>query len=273
MQDDSPLGRPTTNPDVYAPEVLFGIPRKKDRVELGLGDELPFTGVDLWNAYELSWLNETGKPVVAIAELVFPATSPKIVESKSLKLYFNSLNGMRYASPDAVKTLIARDLRDVVGTDVELRLALGSEFRSITIDLPKGECIDSQDLEIKAYDVDAEFLAGSSEADVMVEETLYSNLLKTNCPVTGQPDWATISLHYQGARISRSSLLRYIVSYRNHDGFHEQCVEQIFMDIHRHCHPEALSVYARYTRRGGLDINPFRSNFESPPDNLRLWRQ
>jgi 7-cyano-7-deazaguanine reductase len=180
---------------------------------------------------------------------------------------------MRYASPDALKTLIAGDLRDVVGSDVEIRLVLGSEFRSITIDLPKGECIDSLDLEIKSYDVDGELLAGSSEADVMVEENLYSNLLKTNCPVTGQPDWATISLHYRGARISRSALLRYIVSYRNHDGFHEQCVEQIFMDIQRHCHPQALSVYARYTRRGGLDINPFRSNFESPPDNLRLWRQ
>jgi 7-cyano-7-deazaguanine reductase len=169
--------------------------------------------------------------------------------------------------------LIARDLRDVVGADVELRLELDSEFRSITIGPPKGECIDDQDLDIEAYDVDPELLAWSTESDVIVEETLYSHLLKTNCPVTGQPDWATISLHYQGARISRSSLLRYIVSYRNHDGFHEQCVEQIFMDIQRRCHPEVLSVYARYTRRGGLDINPFRSNFESPPDNLRLWRQ
>jgi len=273
MQDDSPLGKSTTNPDVYAPEVLFGIPRKKGRDELGIGDDLPFTGADLWNAYELSWLNETGKPIVAIAELVFPATSPQIVESKSLKLYFNSLNSMRYASTDALKTLIARDLRDVVGADMEVRLRLSSEFRPIAIDLPNGECIDGQDLEIKAYDVDAELLAGSTEADLMVEETLYSSLLKTNCPVTGQPDWATISLHYQGARISRSALLRYIVSYRNHDGFHEECVEQIFMDIQHHCQPKALSVYARYTRRGGLDINPFRSNFESPPDNLRLWRQ
>jgi len=273
MQDDSPLGKPTTSSDVYAPEVLFGIPRNKDRALLGIGDDLPFTGADLWNAYELCWLNESGKPVVATAELSFPATTPNIVESKSLKLYLNSLNGMRHGSTEAVEALIVRDLHDVVGADPQLRLKLGSEFRSITIDPPNGKCIDDQDLEIRSYDLDSELLASSTEPDMMVEETLHSNLLKTNCPVTGQPDWATLSLHYQGAKISHASLLRYIVSFRNHDGFHEQCVERVFIDIQNHCKPKALSVYARYTRRGGIDINPFRSNFESPPDHSRLWRQ
>jgi len=273
MHDDSPLGKMTEYPDVYAPEVLFAIPREKDRGKLNLGDELPFSGVDLWTAYELSWLNELGKPVVATAELSFPATSPNIVESKSLKLYFNSLNEMRYASSDALQTLIARDLGEVAGANAEVRLTLGSEFRPITIGLPDGTCIDDQEIEIESYDVNAELLAGSAEDGVIVDETLYSRLLKSNCPITNQPDWATLSVHYQGARINRASLLKYIVSFRNHDGFHEQCVEQIFMDLQRHCEPQALSVYARYTRRGGLDINPFRSNFESPPDNRRLWRQ
>ena len=273
MHDDSPLGKMTEYPDVYAPEVLFAIPREKDREKLNLGDELPFSGVDLWTAYELSWLNERGKPVVATAELSFPATSPNIVESKSLKLYFNSLTGMRYASSDALQTLIARDLGEVAGANAEVRLTLSSEFRPITIGLPDGACIDDQEIEIESYDVNAELLTGSTEDGVIVDETLYSRLLKSNCPITNQPDWATLSVRYQGARISRTSLLKYIVSFRNHDGFHEQCVEQIFMDLQRHCEPQALSVYARYTRRGGLDINPFRSNFESPPDNRRLWRQ
>ena len=273
MQDESPLGQETELPDSYAPGILFAIPRAKGRADLGIGDDLPFSGVDLWNAYELSWLDERGVPVVAVGELSVPATSPNIVESKSLKLYLSSLCAMRFASPRALQETIEKDLREVVGTDVKLQLTLAAAFRPITIGTPPGECIDEQQIEIDVYDLDPELLQGSVEGGAVLEETLYTHLLKTNCPITRQPDWATLLVHYRGERIQRSSLLRYVVSFRNHDEFHEQCVERIFMDLQRHCQPQALSVYARYTRRGGLDINPFRSDFESPPENCRVFRQ
>lgn len=272
---ESPLGQRTEYPDAYAPELLSGFARAAGRADLGLSGELPFQGVDLWNAYELSWLNEKGKPVVATAELSFPATSPQLVESKSLKLYLNSLNRMRCSSAAELEQRIVRDLAAVAGAEPEVRIVPAFDFRPAAIDLPDGDCIDDLDVEIATYQVDPELLslAAGADADDPVEETLYSNLLKSNCPITGQPDWATVSLHYRGARIDRSSLLAYIVSFHGHDEFHEQCVERIFVDIRRRCAPEALSVYARYTRRGGLDINPFRSDFESPPGHRRLWRQ
>lgn len=273
MSDDSPLGKPTEYPDRYAPEVLFAIPRDQARQELGIDASPPFHGVDIWNVYELSWLTRRGKPVVATAEIRIPATSPNIIESKSLKLYLNSLNTVCCASVDALQEMVAADLQKIAGDEVSVQVTLPSAFGSLPVGSPAGICIDAVDVACDVYEVDARLLAGSADASCEVDETLYSNLLRSQCPVTSQPDWATVSIHYRGGRIEPSALLRYIVSYRNHGEFHEHCVERIFMDIQSHCRPEVLSVYARYTRRGGLDINPFRSNFEPEPSNHRLWRQ
>lgn len=263
-------------PTRYDPSVLVGISRGTGRQALGLSGELPFDGVDLWNAYELSWLNERGKPQVATAELWIPAGSPQLVESKSLKLYLNSLNGERHASAADVRELIRADVSAVLGSELKVELSFGASRAGSAIDPPTGHCIDDADIDIEVYSVDPELLAGSVSAaadDDEVDETLYSQLLKSNCPVTGQPDWATVTIHYRGRPIDRSALLRYIVSYRNHDEFHEQCVERIFADIKERCGPRSLSVLGRYTRRGGLDINPFRSDFESLAVNIKAWRQ
>ena len=234
---------------------------------------LPFAGEDIWNAYELSWLDTVGKPMVATGEFRIPANSPNIIESKSLKLYLNSLNGARYESPEAVRSTIAADLGRVCGAEALVRLH-ASEFAGMPAQgEPVGHCIDTEELEEPTYDLDPELLNDSVDSQSPDAETLHSNLLKTNCPVTGQPDWATVMIRYRGPRIRRAALLAYLVSYRNHAEFHEQCVERMFVDIERFCRPLALSVYARYLRRGGLDINPFRSNFETPPPNVRLLRQ
>ncbi len=273
MASDLPLGRQTSYPRVYAPSLLAPIPRAVGREALGLGGAPPFDGVDVWNAYELSWLDARGKPVVATAELWVPATSPRIVESKSLKLYLNSLNATHHDDPSGVADLIRSDVERVVGADVLLRIRLGEDFGPATIGRAPGTSLDGAELTIDTYAVDAGLLAGSADARSQVEETLHSQLLKSNCPVTGQPDWATLVIHYRGGRIDRDALLRYVVSYRDHDEFHEQCVERIFTDIKRQCLPDALTVWARYTRRGGLDINPFRSDFETLEHNQRLWRQ
>ena len=257
----------------YAPHLLEAIPRQAGRKSLGLTGELPFAGEDIWNAYELSWLDTGGRPLAATGEFRIPANTPNIIESKSLKLYLHSLNGCRYESLEAVRNTMAADLERVCGAEAQVRLHSSSSPGAPAQGEPIGQCIDNADLRNPKYDLDPRLLRDSVDSRSRVAETLHSNLLKTNCPVTGQPDWATVMIRYRGPRIRRGALLAYLVSYRNHAEFHEQCVERMFMDIERYCRPAALSVYARYLRRGGLDINPFRSNFETPPPNVRLLRQ
>lgn len=270
---DSPLEIPSDSGGGHSRELLRTIPRAEGRSRLGIGATLPFSGVDLWNSYELSWLNARGKPVAATGEFSFPATSPGLIESKSLKLYLNSFSGTRYASMDAVRSILQRDLTDASGAQAEVRIHdVATAEPGAPSHLP-GRCIDGLGVEISVYDLDPTLLSDSTEGDDPVVEALHSNLFKSNCPVTGQPDWASILVRYRGTRIREAPLLAYLVSYRNHAEFHEQCVERVFMDINEHCRPEALTVYARYTRRGGLDINPFRSNFEDAPENVRLPRQ
>ncbi|MFT7462129.1 MAG: 7-cyano-7-deazaguanine reductase [Pseudohongiellaceae bacterium] len=273
MSSELPLGKPTEYPTEYAPSVLVAIPRAQGRQGLGLSGELPFTGVDIWNAYEVSWLEASGRPAVATAELRVPASSPNLVESKSLKLYLNSLNGTVYGSLAEVEALIRRDLAATVGCDVELSLSQDPAACPPGSGAPSGTCIDAADVQIDSYQVSPALLTGCADDQQVVEETLYSHLLKSNCPVTSQPDWATLIIRYKGGKIDHGALLRYVVSYRDHDEFHEQCVERVFLDLQQHCHPQALTVVARYTRRGGLDINPWRSNCEERSDNVRLWRQ
>ena len=264
---------PSGRPDEYSPDLLQSIPRAEGRGRLGITGTLPFAGEDIWNAYELSWLGTDGKPVAATGEFRIPADSPNIIESKSLKLYLNSLNGSRYESPESVRGTIAADLGRVCGAEAQVRLHTSASAVPPAQGEPVGDCIDTEALEKPVYDLDPSLLRDSVDSESRVAETLHSNLLKTNCPVTGQPDWATVMIRYRGPGIRHGALLAYLISYRNHTEFHEQCVERMFVDIERFCRPLALSVYARYLRRGGLDINPFRSNFETPPPNVRLMRQ
>lgn len=269
----SPLGKPTEYCSHYAPQLLYPIPRQLKRDELGLhGADLPFVGEDLWNAYEVSWLNPRGKPVVAVASFRVPATSLNLIESKSFKLYLNSLNQTAFADAETVAATLRADLSAAAGAPVTVELAPLDRQPPATVAYPAGILLDDLDIACDAYQPAPELLA-TTEAPV-VEETLYSHLLKSNCLVTGQPDWAMLVIRYRGRPIDRAGLLRYIVSFRNHNEFHEQCVERIFCDITRRCAPEALAVHARYTRRGGLDINPFRSSGDYPaPGNEREIRQ
>ena len=268
---DSALGRGIAYPDRYDAGLLFPIARATQRSVLGISDALPFYGVDVWNAYELSWLDARGRPEVAVAEFRFPATTPNIVESKSFKLYLASFNQERLAGAQVLRERIARDLSAAAGGTVEVALTAPSRFGTLALAGLDGTSIDSEPVEIESYGPpDASLLAtANGEAD----ETLVSDLLKSNCPVTGQPDWASIAIRYAGPRIDRAALLRYLVSFRNHADFHEHCVERIFIDIRDRCAPRTLSVYARYTRRGGLDINPWRSSEPSDPPNPRTARQ
>ncbi|WP_101927205.1 MULTISPECIES: NADPH-dependent 7-cyano-7-deazaguanine reductase QueF [Luteimonas] len=253
-----PLGREVAYPRHYDAGLLFPIARTLGRGEIGIGAALPFVGHDRWHAYELSWLEARGKLVVATATLTVPATSAQLVESKSLKLYLNALNHTRFDSADAVRTRIAADLSQVAGADVDVVLGL-PPFDAA----PDADSIDGLDIAIDHYGPpDATLL--SADPDEPVDERLHSALLKSNCPVTGQPDWAGVTIAYRGPRIDRASLLRYLVSFRNHAEFHEQCVERIFVDVLARCRPERLSVDARYTRRGGLDINPWRASPGTP---------
>ena len=272
----NPLGQHTDYVSVYAPQLLFPIPRAESRNSLGIGGALPFYGVDIWTGYELSWLNSKGKPVVAVAEFFIPCSSEFIVESKSFKLYLNSLNQTRFEGITEVEQLIARDLARITNADVRVvitPLGVPAHVASHLAEVAEvqGELLDGLDVMIDAYHPAPELLVVESE---VVEECLVSHLMKTNCPVTGQPDWASLVIRYKGNKIQRENLLRYIVSFREHQDFHEHCVERVFSDIARVCKPEMLTVYARYTRRGGLDINPFRSsNPDAQPELLRLIRQ
>jgi 7-cyano-7-deazaguanine reductase len=257
--------------DQYDPALLQPVPRAPYRREIGIEGALPFTGADLWTAYELSWLDPKGKPRVAMATFVVPADSPNLIESKSFKLYLNSFNQTPVESLEALREILRKDLGSACGAPIGVEILPPGDFPDVQIEEMDGEVIDETDVEIRDYRPNPGYLsAGHSVA----EETLVSNLLKTNCPLTGQPDWAGIQIRYSGLRIDRAGLLRYIVSLRQHGGFHEHCVESIFMDILKRCRPERLTVYARYTRRGGLDINPFRTNCgERLPRNVRTARQ
>lgn len=266
----SGLGKETKYTEKYEPSLLYPVPRKIGRERIGLGNELPFKGVDIWNAYELSWLDCSGKPQVAIMEFILPYTSPNLVESKSIKLYLNSFTMTQFKNIDVVKKAIIKDLSDASGGQVDVILIAPSCFETIKIQEFSGKCIDGLDVSIDCYTPNPSFLTTESN---VVQEALVSRLLKSNCPVTGQPDWATVQISYKGKKINEEGLLKYIVSFREHQGFHEQCVENIFVDIMKQCNPKELTVYARYTRRGGLDINPFRTNTTAKASNLRLVRQ
>jgi 7-cyano-7-deazaguanine reductase len=257
--------------DHYDPTLLQPEPRAPQRRELGIETALPFTGVDIWTAYELSWLDPKGKPWVALATFVVPVDSPCLIESKSFKLYLNAFSQSPVDSPEALREILRKDLRGACGAPVGVQILLPGEFADEQIEEMDGELIDDIDVAIGDYLPDPRHLAVGRPG---IEETLVSNLLKTNCPLTGQPDWASIQIRYRGSRIDRAGLLKYLVSFRQYGGFHEHCAERIFMDLMHRCRPERLSVYARYTRRGGLDINPFRTNCgETPPPNRRTARQ
>ena len=270
----SPLGQPSAYRDQYAPELLFPIARQLKRDELGLhADALPFVGEDLWNAYELSWLDARGKPVVALGCLRVPADSPCLIESKSLKLYLNSLNQTCFADAAAVEATVARDLTQAAGAAVRVTLTPLAQRPARQVGYPAGQLLDDLEIECDTYALAPQLLR-CDPAGGEVSETLYSHLLKSNCLVTGQPDWGTLVVRYSGRAIDRAALLRYIVSFRTHNEFHEQCVERVFCDILARCAPRALAVWARYTRRGGLDINPFRSTGHFPvPDDMGDIRQ
>jgi 7-cyano-7-deazaguanine reductase len=248
----SRLGQSVDYPRAYDPGLLFAIPRAAGRDALGIADVLPFTGTDRWHAYEMSWLDSRGKPCVATATVEVPAGSPNLIESKSFKLYLNSLNATRFASAEAVRACVVADLGACAGAAVALRWGLPPILADDSTD------IDAQALDISDYGPPNPRYLAANDADI-VTETLRSDLLKSNCPVTGQPDWASVRIAYHGPRIDRAGLLRYLVSFREHCEFHEQCVERIFIDLLAHCRPRSLSVEARYTRRGGLDINPWRA--------------
>jgi 7-cyano-7-deazaguanine reductase len=271
--DLSPLGKTAAYQSQYAPELLFPIARQQKRDELQLTGTMPFFGVDIWNAYELSWLNMRGKPQVAIATISAPADSPNIIESKSFKLYLNSFNQTRLANSDALLALLREDLSNGFGAPVHIALTQPDGFEAVKMGELGGVLLDRLDIDVDQYTPSPALLT-AARGEAPVQETLVSHLLKSNCLVTGQPDWASVQVRYVGPQIEQEGLLRYLIGFREHNEFHEQCVERIFVDIMRQCAPQKLAVYARYTRRGGLDINPWRSNFSGPPPkNLRTARQ
>ena len=274
LLDTSPLGNHTAYVNKYDASLLFPIEREINwKVRNIERQSLPFLqqpgAVDIWNGYEISWLDTKGKPLVRVAEFRFDARSKYIVESKSFKLYLNSYNLSQFQSESDVLAQMQADLTKASGAQVSVCFHHLDELPPVQCF--KGTCIDDLDVDIEQYSPDAQLL--QVNADNLAAESLYSHVLKSNCPVTGQPDWASISIVYAGPAIVRESLLKYLVSYREHGDFHEQCVENIFMDIWQQCQPSELTVYARYIRRGGLDINPFRSSVSAVAENLRLSRQ
>jgi 7-cyano-7-deazaguanine reductase len=277
--EDSQLGKVSAYVDQYDASLLFPLPRETKRLEIGIQGRLPFLGADLWTAFELSWLNLRGKPQVALAQITVPCESTHIVESKSFKLYLNSFNNSRFASAEVVRDRLREDLSAAIWHGgpmmacAGVRLLLPEQFGSEAVRELGGLLIDRLDVECELYQPAPQLLSAALH-EQPVEETLVSHLLKSNCLVTGQPDWGSVQIHYSGPQIDQAGLLQYIVSFRNHNEFHEQCVERIYMDIMARCKPTKLSVYARYTRRGGLDINPWRSSHpQLPPANVRTARQ
>ena len=277
--EQSQLGKSSSYVDQYDAALLFPIARRPKRDEIGLTGTLPFFGADLWTAYELSWLNPRGKPQLALARITVPAESTHIVESKSVKLYLNSFNNSVFADASAVQTRLREDLSAAVWqggavmSSIGVQLVLPQDFDKEPVHELDGLNLDRLDLECSHYQPAPELLTAQSN-EAPVTETLTSQLLKSNCLVTGQPDWGSVRISYTGPQIDQAGLLQYIVSFRNHNEFHEQCVERIFMDIWRACKPSKLEVYARYTRRGGVDINPWRTSHPmAAPVNIRTARQ
>ena len=267
------LGQATVYQAEYDASLLQGVPRKLNRDAIALSGDLPFHGTDIWTGYELSWLNAKGKPVVALLEVQLDINSANLIESKSFKLYLNSYNQTKFDSVEDVQDTLSRDLALCADGDVSVKVIEPRHFNlERIVDLP-GTCIDDLDIEVTEYEFNPDHLVGSTDPDKNVAETLNSNLLKSNCLITSQPDWGSVMIRYQGPKIDREKLLRYLISFRQHNEFHEQCVERIFVDLKKYCQCTKLTVYARYTRRGGLDINPYRSDFENPPESNRLARQ
>ena len=271
--DQSQLGKTSAYADQYDAALLFAMPRAPKRAELGIAGTPPFFGADLWTAFELSWLNLRGKPQLALAHITVPCESPNIIESKSFKLYLNSFNNTRFLDAREVRERIRADIGTAVGVGIGIK-TLGPElFDQEPVHEMDGLNLDRLDVECIHFTPAPELLFAEFD-EPPVTETLTSNLLKSNCLVTGQPDWGSVQISYSGAQINQEGLLQYLVSFRNHHEFHEQCVERIFMDVWTRCKPIKLSVYARYTRRGGLDINPFRTSYpQGLPPNVRTARQ
>jgi 7-cyano-7-deazaguanine reductase len=252
---------------------LQPVPRSLNRDDLALNGELPFVGHDIWTMYELSWLITNGLPQVAVGEVFIPATSPNLIESKSFKLYLNSYNQTQFENWDQVTERLTQDLSACAGETVIVNVNSVTDYTNQPIVTMEGDCIDNQNIQINSYDFEASLLEGAA-SEQNVEETLHSHLLKSNCLITNQPDWGSVEIAYSGKQIDREALLRYLVSFREHNEFHEQCVERIFTDIMKYCAPSKLTVFARYTRRGGLDINPYRSTEQDRPShNKRMARQ
>jgi 7-cyano-7-deazaguanine reductase len=278
--EQSQLGKSSAYIDQYDPSLLFPLPRAPKREEIGLqGSQMPFFGADLWTAFELSWLNPRGKPQVALAHFTIPCETPNLIESKSFKLYLNSFNNTRLADAAEVQSRLRTDLAEALWRGSDQKGSIGvkiiglDRFDQEMVQELDGLLLDRLDVECTQYQPAPELLRANHE-EAPVTETLVSHLLKSNCLVTGQPDWGSVQIRYSGAPIDLAGLLRYLVSCRNHNEFHEQCVERIFMDIWTRCRPIKLSVYARYTRRGGLDINPFRTSHPGAlPGNVRSARQ
>ena len=267
------LGQQTKYAEKYDRTLLQPVPRRLNRDQLNITATQPFTiGADIWTAYEISWLNPKGVPQVAIADVRIDFRSENLIESKSFKLYLNSFNQTTFADFADVQQTLQRDLQDCAQGEVKVRLNSLADYTAQPIVALSGDCIDAQDIEVRNYAFNAALL-NHCTGEHLVEETLVSHLLKSNCLITQQPDWGSLQIHYVGKQINREQLLRYIISFRQHNEFHEQCVERIFCDLMQYAKPEKLTVYARYTRRGGLDINPYRSNFEPLPQNVRLARQ
>ena len=285
--DQSQLGKPTPYVDRYDAGLLFPIARAGKRTEIGIDGAAPFFGADMWTAFELSWLNARGKPQVALAHFTVPCETPNMVESKSFKLYLNSFNNTTFASSDEVKARLRADVSEAVWRredDVNASqppapptigvALLGPDlFDREPVHELDGLSLDRLDIDCTRYTPAPDLLAATRN-EAPVSEVFTSNLLKSNCLVTGQPDWGSVQISYTGDQIEQGGLLQYLVSFRNHNEFHEQCVERIFMDIWTRCKPMKLAVYARYTRRGGLDINPFRTSHPAAlPRNVRMARQ
>ena len=278
--EQSQLGKSSAYVDQYDASLLFPIPRAAKRAEIGITGASPFFGADIWSAYELSWLNLRGKPQLALVHFTIPCESVNIVESKSFKLYLNSFNNSRFADASEVLARLRADINEavwrgaVVQASIGVRMIAPELFDREPIYELDGLSLDRLDVECTRYHPAPELLSANPADVPPVTEVLVSNLLKSNCLVTGQPDWGTLQISYTGAQIDQEGLLQYIVSYRNHNEFHEQCVERIFMDLWSRCKPAKLTVYARYTRRGGLDINPFRTSHpQALPVNTRTARQ
>jgi 7-cyano-7-deazaguanine reductase len=274
------LGKATNYVSEYTPNLLQRVPRSLNRNSLTIkADNLPFTGEDVWYGYELSWLNQQGKPVVAVAQFRFPCQSEFIVESKSFKLYLNSFNQSKFSSFEHVANVLTKDLSQTVGTQAKVSLFPVNDCPALNIQYLSAICIDEIDVTINNYNFDANLLNSNTAKNIMpvaaenINETLVSHLLKSNCLITNQPDWATIYIDYEGEAICHESLLKYLISFRQHNEFHEQCVERIFTDLINHFQLKKLTVFARYTRRGGLDINPFRSTHLTNAPLARTLRQ